>query len=66
MNISNNDVKQLPDKNRFFYNTIKHSKNSVEFNIANTVRLGKIEHELIDKTKLNDMLKLIQIGRAHV
>ena len=59
MNISNNDVKQLPDKNRFFYNTIKHSKNSVEFNIANTVRLGKIEHELIDKTKLNDMLKLI-------
>ena len=59
MNISNNDVKQLPDKNRFFYNTIKHSKNSVEFNIANTVRLSKIEHELIDKTKLNDMLKLI-------
>lgn len=59
MNISNNDVKQLPDKNRFFYNTIKHSKNSVEFNIANTIRLGKIEHELIDKTKLNDMLKLI-------
>ena len=31
----------------------------MEFNIANTVRLGKIEHELIDKTKLNDMLKLI-------